>query len=158
MAKILGILIVVAMLTLTLVAVITQATATQQAAQAATVASVGQTAGTLTVLVLVGLLLLLLLVGVGAILYLVARLRQAEAMVNAVTGGRAAPPRRRWVSGPNARWQQQGMGQNPIDALVQIETLRMLREMRQPAPAPRWAAPPALEYDDDDLPTWGWDA
>lgn len=149
----LGGILVAALLTLTLVAVITQATATQQAAQAATVAGVGQTAGTLTVLALVALLVLLLVVGTGAILYLLWRLRRAEA------GLTPPAPRRRWAAGPNARWQQQGIGQNPIDTLVQLETLRMLREMRHPAPPPRWGAPPALAYDEDaDLPTWGWDA
>lgn len=106
-----------------------QARATQVAATAAAVASGGQTMATVAIVFLV--VVVLALAGLTGYLYL--RLRRAES-------------RPRWAPGPNALWRR--IGEEPpaafgggdlaqaLQNLILLETLRTLRDLRQPSALP----------------------
>lgn len=149
---------------------LTQAQATREAATAARVAATGQTATSFGLVLLVGVLAGVLLAGGGVIAFLWLRLQREQAL--RLRAGQALRLRRhaqgepedgRWAAGPNAYWgraeepARPGPGATPLDALVQLEVLRMLRELRPPA---RAAALPLesreTEADDDDEAWRGW--
>ncbi len=138
-------------------AVLTQAQATRQTAVAARAAATGQTATSIIIVLLVGVLIGALVIGGLVILYLWLRLQRATRRVQ-------RRPRRddRHVSGPSATpwpWNRvddpalaarapQGAG--ALDALVQIEVLRMVRELRGSAPPALPVAPRETEAGDED--------
>ncbi|MDX9955732.1 MAG: hypothetical protein RBT75_16645 [Anaerolineae bacterium] len=131
-----------------------QASATRQVAAAATVSAAGQTAGSVTATVLTIVLILVLLAAGGAVLYLWLRMKALERQLSA-----PAPRTSRWVSGPNARWEQnepesRAVTADPLGQLVQLEVLRTLRELR----GTTRQAQPALtvEEDPDAGNVWPW--
>lgn len=129
-----------------------QASATRQIAAAATVSAAGQTAGSVTATVLTILLVLVLLGAGGAVLYLWLRMKALERHLA------PAPRTSRWVSGPNARWEQnepesRAVTADPLGQLVQLEVLRTLRELR----GTRQAQPAlTVEEDPDAGNVWPW--
>ena len=140
-------------------AVLTQAQATRQTAVAARAAATGQTATSIVIVLLVGVLIGALVIGGLAILYLWLRLRRETRRARRRTAGQNRRGSRRWQSGPNAYWNRvddpalaarapQGAG--ALDALVQIEVLRMVRELRGSAPPALPIAPQETAADDED--------
>jgi hypothetical protein len=121
-----------------------QATATKQTATAATVSAAGSTAGNIAVLLLVGLLVLVVLIAGGYILLLRWRLRGQLPR-------RLGDPAGRWLPGPNAQWGRAGDGIAPtretLGALIQLEVLRALRDLRNPAPS---SLPLGYTWEDED--------
>ncbi len=114
---------------------LTQAQATRQAASAARVAASGQTVTSLGLVLVVGVLVGVLLAGGGVVVFLWAQLQRAQRLARR----RQEPGSGRWQAGPNAYWGRADepprdlpTGAHPLDALVQLEVLRMLREMRPP--------------------------
>jgi hypothetical protein len=97
-----------------------QAAATRQTATAATVAATGSTAGNVATAALALALLAVVVIAGGYILWLRWQMR----------GG--APPRLGGQRG--AQLDAGGMG-DALNALVQIELLRALRDLRDPGPA-----------------------
>jgi hypothetical protein len=144
-----------------------QARATQQTATAATLATTGQTAGTIGQSVLLGLLLLVILCGAGLSGYLYLRLRRAERRPGMYPRQRG-PVREKtaWLSGPDAQWQRRPTQPDTgtaIQALVQVELLRTLRELRPPTQSAAHILPAAegrMDYeeptDEDETIYWGW--
>ncbi len=146
------------------VALLSQSRATQQTATAATIATAGQTAGTISQTVLLVLLLLVILCGVGLSGYLYLRLRRAERRPGMYPRQRGpAHEKTVWVSGPDAQWQRRPTQSDPgtaIQALVQVELLRTLRELRTPTQRSAPVLPPTEEgyvnEEQDDTIYWGW--
>jgi hypothetical protein len=141
-----------------------QARATQQTATAATLATTGQTAGTIGQSVLLGLLLLVILCGAGLSGYLYLRLRRTERRPEMYPRQRGpVHEKATWVSGPDAQWQRRPTQPDPgtaIQALVQVELLRTLRELRAPTQRSAPVLPPTEEgyahEEQDEAVYWGW--
>lgn len=114
-----------------------QATATRKVAEVATVAARGSAAGNVAVA-----LLALFVIGAGVIGYVALR----RYLTRYTTWGDYATPLQQPVSYPGVA------DQSSLNALVQLEVLRALREMRAPQ-APAMLA--VRESDDDDgNPMW----
>jgi len=139
-------------------AVLAQAQATRQTAVAARAAATGQTATSIVIVLLVGVLIGALVIGGLAILYLWLRLQRATKRARRRTAGQNRRGSERWQGGPNAYWNRvddpalearapQGAG--ALDALVQIEVLRMVRELRGSAPPALPVAPRETEAGDE---------
>lgn len=140
-------------------ALLAQAQATRETATAARVAAAGQTAASAGMVLLVGLLIGVVLVSGAVILILWRRLqRESE------RSRRRNDADGRWLAGPNAYWGRADdstvTGNSPraagaLDALVQMEVLRMLRELRQPARPHALPGDGNTEDDDGDIwETW----
>jgi hypothetical protein len=128
-AGIVGVLVIGAL------ALLEQAQAGREAAKAAKVMAVGQTAGSITLTVLVALLAVVVVLAAAAIGYFWLRARRAERWLIPQQHQRPG----RWAPGPNAHWQQTddrptlagGAGmQQMLEHLMQLEALRLLREMQ----------------------------
>ncbi len=132
-----------------------QAQAAIEVGKAARIASLGSTLAVAAIVLLVVALLIVLLYA----LYLRLKLERVQLQHS-----------RRWEPGPNARWRKQAPKANPapalpqtagtdaIQALVQLQALRLLQEMRPvslPAPPPIEPVEGAGGEDEDDLPE-GW--
>ena len=145
-----------------------QARASRQAAKAASIAAAGQAVESVAVTLLATLLVIVVILAAAAVVYLLFRIKRAES-------GRG----RKWLPGPNARWQQVETGSASqaaaLNQLIMMEVLRTLRSLRQPPmqppclPTGRPTLPGQDVYalpawddsgDDDDLPDllsdWGW--
>ena len=132
-----------------------QATATKEVATAATVSAAGSTAGNIAATLLAFLLAVVTIVA-GTYIFLLRRRLHAQ---------RLQDPQ--WLPGPNAQW---GRASNPaatgeaLGALIQIEVLRALRELRTDrgvalAPYDAWDeaedAGDGYGYDEPDPMWWG---
>lgn len=145
-------------------ALLQQSRATHQAATAATIATTGQTASSLGQTILVTVLLLGVLGGAGLCGYLYLRLRRAERWPGMYPRQRGpVPEKTAWVSGPDAQWQRRPTQPDPgtaIQALVQVELLRTLRELRAPTRRSAPGLPPAedgyVNEEQDEEIYWGW--
>ena len=136
-----------------------QAWASRQAAKAASIAAAGES---VAVTLLATLLILVVILAVAAVVYLLFRIKRAES-------GRG----RKWLPGPNARWQQveeaggSASQATALNQLIMMEVLRTLQSLRQPQmqppclPTSRPSLPDQDVYalpawddsgDDDDLP------
>ena len=99
-----------------------QATATKEVATAATVSAAGSTAGNVGTTILAFLLTVATIVA-GTYIFLLRR--RIQTLYNS--------PDDAWLPGPNAKWGRAGPAAAPGDALgalIQIEVLRALRELR----------------------------
>jgi len=127
-----------------------QSTATKEVATAATVSAAGSTAGNVGMTILAFLLFVVTIAGGTYIFLLRRRLQDPQ-----------------WLPGPNAQW---GRASNPaatgeaLGALIQIEVLRALRELRTDhsvalAPYDTWDeaedAGDGYGYDEPDPMWWG---
>lgn len=136
-----------------------QAWASRQAAKAASIAAAGES---VAVTLLATLLVIAVILAVAAVVYLLFRIKRAER-------GRG----RKWLPGPNARWQQveeaggSASQATALNQLIMMEVLRTLQSLRQPQmqppclPTGRPSLPGQDVYalpawddsgDDDDLP------
>jgi len=136
-----------------------QAWASRQAAKAASIAAAGES---VAVTLLATLLILVVILAAAAVVYLLFRIKRAER-------GRG----RKWLPGPNARWQQveeaggSASQATALNQLIMMEVLRTLQSLRQPQmqppclPTGRPSLPGQDVYalpawddsgDDDDLP------
>jgi len=139
-----------------------QARASRQAAKAASIAAAGQAVESVAVTLLATLLILVVILA-AAVVYLLFRMKRAES-------GRG----RKWLPGPNARWQQveeaggSASQAAALNQLMMMEVLRTLRSLRQPQMQPPslpdqdvYALPARDDSGDDDglpdlLSDWGW--
>ena len=129
----------------------TQATATRQVATAATVSAAGNVA---TGALALALLAVIVIAG-GYILWLRWQMRRGPQRRASGSG---------WVSGPNAQWGRQELPQGGtgemVQALVQIELLRALRDLRAPQQQSGGGMPALMsdEYNDggDSVPVSWW--
>ncbi|NBD35979.1 MAG: hypothetical protein GVY30_08260 [Chloroflexi bacterium] len=99
-----------------------QATATKEVATAATVSAAGSTAGNVGMMILAFLLFVATIAG-GTYIFLLRR--RIQTLYNS--------PDDAWLPGSNAQWGRTGPTAAPGDALgalIQIEVLRALRELR----------------------------
>ena len=99
-----------------------QATATKEVATAATVSAAGSTAGNVGTTILA---FLLFVVTLGGGVYVLLLRRRIQTFYNS--------PDDAWLPGPNAQWGRLSNPAAPGDALgalIQIEVLRALRELR----------------------------
>lgn len=112
-----------------------QAQASREAAKAAKVTAVGQTVESTTLTLLISLLVVVVILAAIAVIYFWLRPRRMERWL--VTQQCQRPGQ--WAPGPNARWRQTGVGgplvegtstQRMLEQLMQLETLRLLRDMR----------------------------
>lgn len=138
-----------------------QGRATEQVATAATIATTGQTVNNAGMTVLVILLVIVLLAGVIVSGYFYLRLRRAERR----TAYRHQQPRDaagRWLSN-DATCPQIHYGPPPqptidVNALVQLEFLHVLRDMRGGTQPPTdYVLPPYREDEGDTDEVWGWE-
>ena len=98
-----------------------QSTATKEVATAATVSAAGSTAGNVAATILAFLLFVATLGG-GVYIFLLRR--RIQTLYNS--------PDDAWMPGPNAQWGRAGPAApgDALGALIQIEVLRALRELR----------------------------
>lgn len=138
-----------------------QARASRQAAKAVSIAAAGQAVESVAVTLLATLLVIVVILAAAAVVYLLFRIKRAES-------GRG----KKWLPGPNARWQQVETGRASqaatLNQVIMMEVLRTLRSLRRPQMQPPslldqnvYALPAWNDYssDDDDLPLlsdWGW--
>jgi hypothetical protein len=139
-------------------ALLAQAQATREAATAARVAATGQavTSGGLVLVLVVGVLLGVLGVLLGLGLWFRGT-RQSQAQGRPFDYAQGRPfdcaQGRQWVAGPNAQWGRvEQRSPASVDALVQLEVLRTLREIRGPEPeAEQRALPGEVEQGGGDV-------
>lgn len=118
-----------------------QASATRQVAQAASMASGSAAVSSVAVIVMAGLALALMGVVAAAVVYIWLLRRRVRAM------SEGSEPRR----GPN------GTGSDPtrtINAMVQMEMLRMMRDLRDPQPTVQALPGTAVDDDVDAITRW----
>jgi hypothetical protein len=122
-------------------------------------ASAGQTVSSVGLTIVVIVLAVLVLALVILIIRWDLMRRHAENEIVAANPARVIPGK--WKSGPNAHWEKEGPGLqltgDPMQQLVQLQILKMLKEMNQPAETKSLVEVKRKQVnpDDDDFPvTW----